>query len=247
MKPAQEQIQEMEVAWDRDIAEATSILRKLGHADLERLRALGDYIFHPAFRKSDEWQAAGRDLHESGEEFRNVRNILSEQFSEAVCSITPERLDLLKSAGIPDKVINSLICGIAPIETHGRGLYEPRDDGPLAVLVPCGFHDGLNWQLDDVVAFFLDRPDRWWCRRGDAVLLGDLQHFAIEPRRLHARPIDWLRDGGTGLCLLDWQVDPIDLLAGAGELVADRPLLTRLRKSTVQAASARLDRIVSYG
>lgn len=172
---------------------------------------------------------------------------LEDEFSLAVCSLIRERVDELQAAGIADKVISSLIVGMSPIETYRNGLYEPRDVGLLAVMVPCGFHDELNWQLDDVVAFFLDRPDRWWRRRGDAVLLGDLQHFSIEPRRLHLRPLDRLKDGGRGLCILDWQVDPLDLLAGAGELVADSPLIDRLCKTTIKVATARLDMVVSHG
>lgn len=172
---------------------------------------------------------------------------LADEFTTAVCSLTLARVAEMQAAGIPPKVISRLICGMSPIETYRSGLFEIRDEGPPAVLLPCGIHDGLNWQLADLVAFYLDQPDRWWRRRGDAGVLGDLLHYSVKPRRLHLRPLDWLRDGGRGFSILDWAVDPVALLAGAGELVADRFLLKRLRKTAINSAVAQLDRMVSHG
>ena len=110
-----------------------------------------------------------------------------------------------------------------------------------------GEWDGLNWILDDIVAFYPARPERWWLRRGHAEVLGAVNGFSIEPRRLHRRPIDWLIDEGRGLCILDWRRNPVDLLLGAGPLVADRFLENRLRKAAIKAAAAHVKDVVSYG
>ncbi len=174
---------------------------------------------------------------------------LEAEFSRAVCSLTPERIDMLRGAGVHERAIfhDPLLVGMAPIETHRGGLFDPVDDGDLAVLLPCGEHDGLNWHLDDVCAFHLDQPTRWWLRRGVADVLGRVNGFSIEPRRLSATPLEWLKDAGGCCCILDWRRDPLDLLLGAGRLVADRPIQTKLRTLAVKAAAARTKDLFQYG
>ena len=171
---------------------------------------------------------------------------LADEFSAAACSLTPKRLDLLREAGVEH--CWPLNFGCSPIETHSNGLYEPAEQGRYAVLVPVGHHDELNWHLDDICAFYPEHPERWWRRTGDGLLLGTANGFSIlEPRRLHSRPLDWLCDQGRGACILDWSEDPADLLMSVGSLVADRAVLNKLRKTAIKAATARMDRMVSYG
>lgn len=172
---------------------------------------------------------------------------LAEEFSRACCSIDADRLAELQAAGVHTHHRDGAqLVGMALVQVHRGGLFEPADVGDAAVLVPCGWWDGMAWVLDDLVAFHLNQPDRWWRRLGVADVLGHIG-FSVEPRRLHPTPLVWLQDGGRGLCLLDWGMDPVDLLAGAGALVADRSLFKRLRKATVTAAVARLDRMVCHG
>ena len=168
---------------------------------------------------------------------------LADEFSAAVCSLTPDRITEFAAAGVNIAAINGLMVGATPIETHGSGLYGPSDEGSAAVLLPCGFHDGLNWHLDDIVAFRPDKPSRWWSRRGIATVLGEVNSFSIEPRRLHARPLDWVNDLGRGICVLDWGSDPVDLLMGAGPLAVNRQLENKLRTGAIKAAAARVRNI----
>ncbi len=175
---------------------------------------------------------------------------LEDEFSAAVCSLTPERIEALRGAGIHEQAIfhDPLLVGMAPIQTHKGGLYDLGGAADVwAILLPCGVWDGLNWQLEDICAFRPDQPDKWYRRRESAAVLGVGDGFFVEPRRLHRRPIDWLKDVGTGLCILDWGRDPVGLLLGAGPLVADRFLENRLRKVAVRAAVAHVKDIVSYG
>ena len=174
---------------------------------------------------------------------------LQDEFADAVCSITPQRLDWLRAAGLPDEAIfaEPLMVGVGHVEIHTGGLFEPRDEGPLAVLVPAGTPTAIGWDLVDLVAFYLEQPENWWRRTGEGQVLGTLGRFSVEPQRLHSCPLDWLRDAGRGLCIVDWRRDPIDLLLGAGPLVAKRPLLTRLRAAVIDAAAARIEGIVRYG
>lgn len=173
---------------------------------------------------------------------RKVTTCICDEFTTAVCSLTPERVAALQVAGV-DPV--NVTCGMSPIQTYRSGLYEPRDDGDAAVVVPVGHHDGLNWQLEDLVSFFLGQPGRWWLRRGEGVLLGDPRRFSVERQHLHATPLQWLQSGEEGLCLLDWAQDPGDLLIGP--LVAEPILQTRVRKAVITAAEARANRIFSHG
>jgi hypothetical protein len=175
---------------------------------------------------------------------------LEDEFSKAVCSLTPERIDRLRAAGVHERAIfhTPLLVGMAPIQTHRGGLYDvDATAAAWAILLPCGEWDGLNWQLVDICAFHPDQPDKWYRRRGAADVLGVIDHFSMQPRRLHRRPIDWLVDEGRGLCVLDWGRNPVDLLRAAGPLMADRFLENRLRKVAVKAAAAHVKDLVSNG
>jgi hypothetical protein len=169
---------------------------------------------------------------------------LEDEFSAAVCNINSERLAALRAAGVPDAVFGDHLVGMAPIETHRGGLFDIVDDGDLAVLVPAGEHDGLNWQLHDIVAFHLDKPERWWRQRCVADVLGRVDGFSVEPRRLHRHPLDWLKDAGHGLCVLNWKLDPVDLLMGAGRLVADQHIAKKLRAAVHRAAAASVGNLI---
>ena len=174
---------------------------------------------------------------------------LADEFATAVCSLTPQRIEWLRSAGIPDEAIfaEPLMVGASPVETYGGGFYEPRDEGPLAVLVPAGTPTAIGWDLVDIIAFHLERPERWWRRTGEGQVLGTMGRFSVEPQRLHSRPLDWLHDQGRGLCPLDWGHDPLDLLLGAGALTTDPRTLKKLRGRTQEEALRRVNRMFANG
>jgi len=134
---------------------------------------------------------------------------IADEYAASCCNIDGDRLAELQAAGIQlHGRDGQQIVGRLPIETYADGLYEPRDDGPAAVICPVGTWDSLNWRLDDLVAFYLAQPSRWWLRRDVATVLGDPHAFSIEPRRLAANPLGWLQGGGRGLCLLDTPEPP---------------------------------------
>ena len=63
-------------------------------------------------------------------------------------------------------------------------------------------------ELRDLVAVDLDRPERYWRRRGEALLLGnaylEIAGQEGESVPVFKTPISWLRSGGAGVCILDW-------------------------------------------
>lgn len=154
---------------------------------------------------------------------------LRDEYSAACCNVTSDDLrTLIAAEGVSkDALQPSPMFGMATIQTHGT-TYEPADEGELAVIVPCGWFDGLHWQLVDLVAFKLQDPTHWWRRLGIADVLGDVHGFTIQPKTLVAMPLDWLRIAGHGICLLDWSSDPVDVLMGAGAITAPESLKNKV-------------------
>ena len=172
---------------------------------------------------------------------------LEDEFSAAVCSIDSGRFAALRVAGVPDKAISQHMVGMARIQPHRGGLFDVVDDGDLAVLQPVGEWDGLNWVLEDLVAFHLDRPDRWWLRRGAVQILGaqNIRPEPVFPLTLHDTPLSWLQAGAGGVCVIDWRVDPERFLY-AGPIEADSPSLkARLERRIQSAALAKFNISVS--
>jgi hypothetical protein len=166
---------------------------------------------------------------------------LRDEFSAACCNITPDRLATARAAGVPAATDLPLLYGMASIEPHRSGLYEPADDGELAVVVPAGEWDGLLWHLDDLVAFKLSDPGRWWRRLGAIQILGTVRPEPVFPLELYDTPLSWLRAGARGACIVDWSFDP-DRLLYAGPIEVETPSLkTRLEQRIKDAALARFD------
>ena len=78
--------------------------------------------------------------------------------------------------------------------------------------------------LLDLLAIDPTRPDCWWLRRGQALLLGSIYvDLAIEAGcalPVYANPMSWLRANAEGVVILDWNAAPA-LLLDAGEFLAE--------------------------
>jgi hypothetical protein len=116
----------------------------------------------------------------------------------------------------PDFWFDTGLPGLAPVTERGH-LFEFAEDGREALIVPC--YDGIPGMLDanperhveelrDLVAVDLDRPERFWRRRGEALVLGnaylEIAGQEGEPVPVFKNPISWLKSGGAGICVLDW-------------------------------------------
>ena len=171
---------------------------------------------------------------------------LDEEFSAAACSIDSGRLAALRAAGVPDKAFAAHLVGMSPIQTHRSGLYDLDATGDRwAVLLPCGEHDGLNWSLEDIVAFHLDQPDRWWLRRGAVQILGsrNIRTEPVFPLALHDTPLSWLQAGARGACVIDWRIDPEKF---TGPIEAEsHSLKARLERRIKDAALAKFSISIS--
>ena len=71
------------------------------------------------------------------------------------------------------------------------------------------------------------------------MVLGEFNfgRFQVDALRLHEHPLDWLRNDGRGVCILDWAFDPITALSAAGRLEADSPQLKRRLERRIQQAA----------
>ena len=140
--------------------------------------------------------------------------------------------DFLLGCGMP---------GIASIKPTRDGHFEFAEGGLTAVIIPA--YNGLPGMLDanaerhveelvDLVAVALDRPERYWRRRGEALVLGaaylEIAGQEGEPVPVFSTPISWLRSGGAGVVVLDWDWVP-ELLLGHELIAEDLKLGTRLQ------------------
>ena len=146
----------------------------------------------------------------------------------------------IRSSLPPDFWIGAGMPGLADVKPTRDGRFEFTEDGRVAVIVPC--YDPIPGMLDanperhvehlvDLVAVDLDRPDWFWRRRGEALILGaaylDLAAEYGEPLPVFSTPITWLKSGGAGIVILDWEWVP-ELLVGFELIAGDVDLGSRL-------------------
>ena len=130
--------------------------------------------------------------------------------------------------------------GLATVTEFGHRSFEFAEDGRAAVIIPA--YDtipgllGTNPEahaehLTDLIAVDLDHSDRFWRRRGDALVLGaaylEIAGQEREPVPVFKTPMSWLRSVGAGVVVLDWEWVP-DLLLGLDLIAEDVDLGERL-------------------
>jgi hypothetical protein len=116
--------------------------------------------------------------------------------------------------------------GVASIHTHADGTYEPNPNGRPAFIVPASpvteetlFEDH---DPEDLVAFTLATPERWWVRLGVCPVLNQLAveraSLMREPLTLWGSPLAWLQAMGEGAVILDPTTSLRLWLGGVGEI-----------------------------
>ena len=114
----------------------------------------------------------------------------------------------------------------ARVALGAGGLFE--FDGPDAALLIAVREHG---QVIDVCAARSAAPDEWAVLRGDGWLLGHDAFLRCQldgegSLRVRGNPIDWLRGGCVGICVLDWSAAALGALRGLGPkvtLICDEP------------------------
>lgn len=99
------------------------------------------------------------------------------------------------------------------------GLYCLDPAGAPHLVLPV-FDAG---ELIDLVAFRSSAPNDWLLRTGLGWALGlerGLErHTWGDPVNLAVSPLEWLQQGATGLCVLDWDAPEVPYLTGVPHLV----------------------------
>lgn len=108
--------------------------------------------------------------------------------------------------------------GVTHASDAGDGLYCPGE-GPLHLVLPV-YEDG---ELVDLSAFRSADPTTWLLRTGFGWALG-LEHGLErltwgDPVTLYVSPLDWLRAGADGLCVLDWDAPELRYLSKIPSIV----------------------------
>jgi hypothetical protein len=159
--------------------------------------------------------SAGRDLllelEEAGRRVRNQHlrhiNALGVSFST-----------------IADEGLKAVPIGISCGRITADGLFEPGD-GSSFIVQPV-LADGAPV---DIVAWRSMRPDRWGLRLGIGWALGSdnisRSFDRREPLRLSSTPLEWLRQGGDGACVLDWTSPELRTLIDCEEIETDSDIL----------------------
>ncbi len=154
---------------------------------------------------------------------------------------TPNPLRVARLNGLPpDFWFGCGMPGLADIRPLRDGRFEFTEGGRPALIVPA--YDLIPGSIDanperhveelrDLVAVDLDHPDRHWRRRGEAVVLGnaylEIAGQECEPVPVFSTPLTWLRSGGAGIAILDWDYAR-DLLLDHELIAEDVDLGTRL-------------------
>ncbi len=117
------------------------------------------------------------------------------------------------------------------------GLFVPSNEGRVRLVLPV-YDEG---ELVDLVALSTDRPHDTRLRTGEGWALG--LERGIDDHRwdellvLNSSPLDWMRAGCSGLCILDWDAPEIIQLMHFDEIHCEDRRLEPLLRSALARPS----------
>ncbi|GAA3794660.1 hypothetical protein GCM10022600_15080 [Qipengyuania pelagi] len=164
---------------------------------------------------------------------------LRDELNAAIAGMPHPAMSRVLALGAPNRFLGQLVAAgdvaAARVSIHrprrGPELFEIG--GPDARLLIGVREQGV---LVDICALATHEANQWALRRGDGWCLGYDAWLACETGaaralRIVATPLAWLRGGGAGVCVLDWDIG-VRMLRGLGEgvtLKTDRGAGERLR------------------
>lgn len=167
---------------------------------------------------------------------------LQREMSAARNSIRVIHLRALERLGVErglfcDMAASEFGLGVAFVTAGDEGLYHPGGD-ELHLILPI-VEDGA---LVDLCAFRSADPTRWLLRSGLGWALGldrGLERHTWlldgEAVALAMSPLEWLRQGATGLCVTDWSAPEVTYLRGVPRLVCSTDkLASHLRAALIK-------------
>jgi hypothetical protein len=158
---------------------------------------------------------------------------LRAEMEQAVSDVGQRHINALLNYGIPAAALAELGSRQAPfgvglIKRAESGVWWPDDGGVPRLIVPC-YERG---EIVDLIALHPNRPDDWWHRTGQAVVLGaDTLATCVKDRPLEvvSNPLDWMAKAGDAVCVLNWAASYHELspLRDWPELRVDSAVLAR--------------------
>ena len=145
---------------------------------------------------------------------------LRAEHRSAVATLTDEDRGVLADLGIsPASLSRFRLCGIARVRVRRSRLYEPDENGNVALITPVRVECPASpesrrpliytqWgPIVDLVAWHPYAPERWALRVGSAEWLGCIepQYMDPDPVPIHRTVLDWLRAGRVGLVPLAFE------------------------------------------
>lgn len=162
---------------------------------------------------------------------------LEQEMAAACAAVRQADLDGLRALGVSINTIADMGTiyfpfGVTEAEPIGNGLYQPGVGQPFLILPILE-----NNELVDLCAFQGAQPDTWHLRTGAAWCLGMVDSLSEAQVHLCGRPLDWLRGGGKGICILDWSSPEIRSLAAMSEVTCSDPRAARLLQAALDRSN----------
>ncbi|HEY9091902.1 hypothetical protein [Parasphingorhabdus sp.] len=163
---------------------------------------------------------------------------LTREIELAVDAVREPHLKRMMTLGVSRSTVARLGAvqppfGVMNCEDIGGGIFQTEGDTPY-IAQPV-YEDGI---LIDIVAWRTTEPRRWLCRTGSAWAINpDIvveNSWGNEPLTIDATPLDWLRNGAVGLCILDWDAPEIRQLLRTPSIVTDKNIVNQLRSTLLK-------------
>lgn len=157
---------------------------------------------------------------------------LSAEMVDASRSLSLLHLKRLEALGVPWSYVCDLsgegALGVLLAKEGEDETFYPHADGLPHLILPVV----ENGALVDLLAFRSSDPGRWFLRCGLGTALGlegGLEPFAWllphEAVPVHKTPLDWLKAGRVGLCVVDWSTPDLGQLCSIPHLACSDDLL----------------------
>ncbi len=154
------------------------------------------------------------------------------EFTAAVDTITEHDYAALVSLGVDLQTLHGSASVVGVVEAtvnDTAGTWQPTPGGRKLFAVPCGERGphNIGWRrIDDLCAFDLNAPARFWLRHDavnilNAVAVDRSIHYG-EPLAVHDTPLSWLQHGANGCVIVRWADPHISVwLLGVRKVLAD--------------------------
>ncbi|NQV94379.1 MAG: hypothetical protein HQ482_04490 [Sphingomonadales bacterium] len=158
---------------------------------------------------------------------------LSSEIELAVKAVQNRHLGRIKALGVDSSTIARLGAiqppfGVMDCDDVGGGIFQPGGDKTY-IVQPVFDSDTMI----DIVAWRTTEPQKWLWRTGAAWALNTdtiaANSWQDEPLVIDATPLDWLRGGATGLCILNWDAPEIRTLLRVQSISAEALIARQLR------------------